>query len=113
MSSDMTIIDYFISVTKLYATCVCQATITSTRIVNNVETLVFRSTQQTSLLVIRVMVSAYMDVRMVGTGTDVTRDVGHSVSTERVADTMVVVQRAVNMIRMGDASKYGNSSKYF
>ena len=95
-----------VSVAKVYATCVCQATITSTRTVSLVERPVFRSTQQMTLSVIRTTVHVYMDVSTRGMQISATRDVHHYVSTKPVTKMMVVVLlTTANMIHLGVASK--------
>ena len=94
------------SVAKVCATCVCQATITSTSTVSLVEGPVLRSTQQMILPVIRMTVPVFMGVQMVGMENCVTRDVHHSVSTVHVTEMMaVVLLTTVDMIPMGVASK--------
>ena len=81
-----------VSVAKAYATCVRQATTTSTRNVSLVEGPVLRSTQQMIFPVIRTTVPVYMGVPTSGMEISATRGVHRYVSTKPVTEMMVVVR---------------------
>ena len=83
-----------------------QDTTISTSNVSSADLPAYRTRAQTNHHVTRLMVPAALVVLMGGTGTIVTLNVDHSVSTEHVTDKMHVVHRGVDIIHMEAASKY-------